>query len=124
MLCGFPPFRSPNKDQDELFDLIVTGDYEFLAPDWDDVSQQAKDLVKNLLVVDRRQRYTAQQTLDHPWLRTQEDVVNGNDDAKSQKPPFNARRKFKGAAIAVKGSRRLKNIALDFQFKRGEKLIV
>lgn len=123
MLCGFPPFRSPNKDQDELFDLIVTGNYEFLSPYWDDISDQAKDLVSNLLVVDTRQRYTAQQTLRHPWLPAEEDRVNVDDeDVKSQ--PFNARRKFKGAAIAVKGSRRLKNIALDYQFKRGEKLIV
>lgn len=125
MLCGFPPFRSPSKDQDELFDLIIAGDYEFLSPYWDDVSQKAKDLVKNLLVVDQKQRYAAQQILDHNWLQEEDGVVDENVlDVHSRKPVFNAKRKFKGAAIAVKGSRRLQNLAQGFQFKRGEKLIV
>ena len=35
MLCGFPPFRSPNRKQTELFDLIEKCDYEFLEPYWD-----------------------------------------------------------------------------------------
>lgn len=118
MLCGFPPFRSPNKDQDELFDLIIAGDYEFLAPYWDEVSENAKDLVSKLLVVSSKQRFTAQEILNHHWIQD-------HGEEKEVFPPkrdFNARRKFKGAAIAVTSSNRLQNI-VQFQFKRGEKLL-
>ena len=37
LLCGFPPFRSSNHDQEELFDKILRGDYEYLQPFWNDV---------------------------------------------------------------------------------------
>lgn len=119
MLCGFPPFRSPNKDQDELFDLILAGDFEFLAPFWDDVSDIAKDFVKKLLVVDPKLRYAAAQILTHPWIHH---YTKERTNSSSSKREFNARRKFKGAAIAVAGSNRLQNI-IQFQFKRGERLL-
>lgn len=121
MLCGFPPFRSPNKDQDELFDLIIAGDYEFLAPYWDEVSDNAKDLVSKLLVVSSKQRLTAQEILSHRWIQDHGKEKEA-EDVSTQKRDFNARRKFKGAAIAVTSSNRLQNI-VQFQFKRGEKLL-
>lgn len=39
LLCGFPPFRSLERDQDELFSIIQQGHFEFLAPYWDSVSE-------------------------------------------------------------------------------------
>nr|XP_020733363.1 serine/threonine-protein kinase DCLK3-like [Odocoileus virginianus texanus] len=68
LLCGFPPFRSPERDQEELFNIIQLGRFEFLAPYWDSISDAAKDLVSRLLVVDPKKRYTAHQVLQHPWL--------------------------------------------------------
>ncbi|XP_059018132.1 serine/threonine-protein kinase DCLK3 [Mustela lutreola] len=70
LLCGFPPFRSPERDQDELFNIIQLGQFEFLAPYWDNISDAAKDLVSRLLVVDPKKRYTAHQVLQHPWIET------------------------------------------------------
>ncbi|KAM9075892.1 serine/threonine-protein kinase DCLK3 [Megaptera novaeangliae] len=70
LLCGFPPFRSPERDQDELFNIIQLGHFEFLAPYWDNISDAAKDLVSRLLVVDPKKRYTAHQVLQHPWIET------------------------------------------------------
>ncbi|XP_075403193.1 serine/threonine-protein kinase DCLK3 [Tenrec ecaudatus] len=68
LLCGFPPFRSPERDQDELFSIIQLGHFEFLPPYWDNISEAAKDLVRHLLVVDPHKRYTAHQVLRHPWI--------------------------------------------------------
>lgn len=68
MLCGFPPFRSPNRKQTELFDMIEKGDFEFLEPYWDDVSSGAKELVSKILVVDKKERLTAAQVFNHEWL--------------------------------------------------------
>lgn len=39
-----------------------------MSPYWDDVSDNAKDFVRHLLVVDPAQRYTARDALLHPWL--------------------------------------------------------
>uniref|UniRef100_A0A8C8SL73 non-specific serine/threonine protein kinase n=1 Tax=Pelusios castaneus TaxID=367368 RepID=A0A8C8SL73_9SAUR len=70
LLCGFPPFRSQERDQEELFQIIQLGHYEFLSPYWDSISGAAKDLISRLLVIDPQKRYTAQQVLQHPWIRT------------------------------------------------------
>ncbi|XP_064644818.1 serine/threonine-protein kinase DCLK3-like isoform X3 [Lineus longissimus] len=70
LLCGFPPFRSPDRNQTELFEYIKAGEYEFLSPYWDGISRSAKDLIENLLIVDRRRRYKAVDVLTHPWIVT------------------------------------------------------
>ncbi|XP_009993295.1 PREDICTED: serine/threonine-protein kinase DCLK3 [Chaetura pelagica] len=70
LLCGFPPFRSQDRDQEELFKIIQLGHYEFLSPYWDNISAAAKDLITRLLIVDPQKRYTARQVLQHPWIRT------------------------------------------------------
>ena len=68
LLCGFPPFRSPERDQDELFNIIQVGQFEFLSPYWENISDAAKDMVRNLLVVDPKKQYMAHQVLQHPWI--------------------------------------------------------
>uniref|UniRef100_A0A6J0UEI2 non-specific serine/threonine protein kinase n=1 Tax=Pogona vitticeps TaxID=103695 RepID=A0A6J0UEI2_9SAUR len=70
LLCGFPPFRSHERDQEELFQIIQLGHYEFLSPYWDNISSAAKDLISRLLVVDPKKRCTAQQVLQHLWIHT------------------------------------------------------
>lgn len=39
LLCGFPPFRSPERNHEELFETIQRGEYEFLSPYWDNISE-------------------------------------------------------------------------------------
>ena len=48
---------------------IMKASYRFEGPIWDDVSNGAKHLVANLLVVDPEKRYTAQQSMEHLWIR-------------------------------------------------------
>ncbi|AWP21725.1 putative serine/threonine-protein kinase DCLK3-like [Scophthalmus maximus] len=68
LLCGFPPFRSRDRDQEELFQLIKQGQLHFLSPYWDRVSEEARGLVRALLQPDPTVRLTAEQTLLHPWV--------------------------------------------------------
>uniref|UniRef100_A0A8C0JJT2 non-specific serine/threonine protein kinase n=1 Tax=Canis lupus dingo TaxID=286419 RepID=A0A8C0JJT2_CANLU len=86
LLCGFPPFRSPERDQDELFNIIQLGHFEFLAPYWDNISDAAKDLVSRLLVVDPKKRYTAHQVLQHPWIETAGKTSMVNLQKESESP--------------------------------------
>lgn len=46
LLCGFPPFRSRDRDQEELFQLIKQGQLHFLSPYWDAVSDGAEATVQ------------------------------------------------------------------------------
>ncbi|XP_061903287.1 serine/threonine-protein kinase DCLK1 [Entelurus aequoreus] len=69
LLCGFAPFRSRDRDQEELFGIIKQGQLHFLPPYWNSISTEAKDLVTGLLRLDPADRMTAEQSLQHPWLR-------------------------------------------------------
>jgi len=66
LLCGFPPFYGDNDAQ--MFKKIKAANYKFLQPYWDEISEEAKDFVRNLLIVDPTKRMTAEKALQHTWL--------------------------------------------------------
>uniref|UniRef100_A0A8D2NED5 Serine/threonine-protein kinase DCLK2 n=1 Tax=Zonotrichia albicollis TaxID=44394 RepID=A0A8D2NED5_ZONAL len=68
LLCGFPPFRSENNLQEDLFDQILVGKLEFPSPYWDNITDSAKELISLMLHVNAEARYTAAQILSHPWV--------------------------------------------------------
>uniref|UniRef100_A0A3Q4M777 non-specific serine/threonine protein kinase n=1 Tax=Neolamprologus brichardi TaxID=32507 RepID=A0A3Q4M777_NEOBR len=68
LLCGFPPFRSENNVQEELFDQILRGKLEFPSPDWDTISLPAKMLISQMLQVNVDARFTAEEVLSHLWV--------------------------------------------------------
>jgi len=39
------------------------------TPQWEPISEAAKDLVRQMLTVDHTQRITIQEVLNHRWLR-------------------------------------------------------
>lgn len=65
-LSGDVPFFR-NTD-DERFDAIKVCKWEFSDAIWDDISDEAKDLIRNLLVKDPSKRLTAVEILQHPWF--------------------------------------------------------
>jgi len=66
LLCGFPPFY--NEKLQLLFEQIMKADYDFPEDYWCDVSKEAKDFIRKLLVVDPKKRMTGKEALKHPWL--------------------------------------------------------
>lgn len=68
LLCGYRPFES--QDKDVLREKIQAGVYQFEPEWWDPVSNEAKDLVASLLVVDPTRRLTASKALQHSWFNT------------------------------------------------------
>ena len=46
LLCGAPPFW--HRKQMQMLRMIMQANYAFGSPEWDDISQTAKDLVKHL----------------------------------------------------------------------------
>ena len=71
ILCGFPPFF--DESIEVLTRKVAKGEYAFLSPWWDGISDSAKDLVSRLLTVDPKQRYTIEDFFQHPWV-TQSDT--------------------------------------------------
>jgi calcium/calmodulin-dependent protein kinase I len=67
MCCGFPPFYDDSTAV--LFKQIRKGEYTFPSPYWDEVSDGAKDLISRMLVVDPSKRFSAQQCLEHAWIK-------------------------------------------------------
>lgn len=66
LLCGYPPFYDENDAN--LFAQILKGDFEFDSPYWDEISDSAKDFIRQLMCVDVEKRYTCRQALQHPWI--------------------------------------------------------
>jgi len=66
LLCGFPPFY--HESTAELYKQIKKGQYDFPDPYWTNISKEAKDLVRRLLTVDPKTRFTPDQCLEHEWI--------------------------------------------------------
>ncbi len=66
MLSGNPPFKGDNDE--EIYQAVKEGKYNFDDEKWDEISGDAKDLIKNLLIKDMNKRYSAKKALSHPWI--------------------------------------------------------
>ncbi|XP_061890765.1 serine/threonine-protein kinase D1 isoform X1 [Entelurus aequoreus] len=64
-LSGTFPF---NEDED-INDQIQNAAFMYPPHPWKKVSQEAMDLINNLLQVKMRKRYSVDKTLSHPWLQ-------------------------------------------------------
>ena len=66
MLSGEPPFKGDNEE--EIFQSIKEGKFNFDNEKWDAISSDAKDLINHLLIKDINKRYSAKKALTHPWI--------------------------------------------------------
>ncbi|WFD19403.1 MAPK-activated protein kinase Srk1 [Malassezia caprae] len=66
LLCGFPPFY--DESLKTLSEKVSRGQYSFMSPWWDNISNDAKDLVAKLLCVDVEKRLTIDEFFQHPWI--------------------------------------------------------
>jgi len=67
MLSGSPPFNGDNNE--EIMDNVLRGEYNFDAPIWSEVSDNAQNLIKHMLEYDPMLRYSAEQVLQDPWFK-------------------------------------------------------
>lgn len=70
LLSGIPPFWGKTKSR--IFEAVRAAELRFPSNPWDFISYSAKELIKGMLCVDASKRLTAQQVVDHLWVR--EDV--------------------------------------------------
>eukprot|EP00347_Sterkiella_histriomuscorum_P000790 403374494 len=65
MLAGYPPFYGDNDI--EVFEKVINYQFDFDDEVWLDVSDDAKDLI-NQLLVHQSQRLDSKGALSHPWI--------------------------------------------------------
>ena len=66
IICGYPCFNG--EDDDEIFAAIQRGKIQFPSPEWDDISEDAKNLVKKMCCPPEK-RLTAEQVLNETWVK-------------------------------------------------------
>jgi len=102
LLCGRPPFNGDSEE--EILRSVRKGTFSFNKPAWQVVSDDAKDLIEKMLVIDAEKRHTAEQVLHHPWVDKL--APKASNAALSQAlfknlRGFQAQSKFKKAALTA-----------------------
>jgi len=83
LLCGYSAFGDADEEPSIIYERSTQGDYDFNHDKWNDVSTAAKDVISNLLKVDRSRRWTASQTLRCDWLQVPQHKIKQNGNSKS-----------------------------------------
>lgn len=69
LLCGYHPFDMGDDPDHVIQERVAKGEVLPMEGDsWQSVSPEAKDFVRQCLVVDVKERASIQQCLAHPWL--------------------------------------------------------
>lgn len=109
MLVGYPPFQG--KTSEELFVNIMKGRLNLTSKEWMVISEEAKDLIKQMVNLEVDSRYEAKECLDHPWIKNYSPVekisatriMRKNDimtNLLSNITNFNAKEKLQQATMA------------------------
>ena len=72
-MSGIPPFNGAS-DQ-EIMKKVKTGKFSFSDPAWNNISENAKDFITQLLIKDQDKRPSAEQALKHPWIQQAVDAT-------------------------------------------------
>lgn len=113
LLGGYAPFDSDTEAK--MFKRIKHCDYQFHPHYWKNVSREAKDFIKRLLVTDPAQRMTAEMAANHPWVNKNAKALekrNLNANLVTLKK-FATNKKFKAAVRAIVAARRLSSMTND-----------
>ena len=110
-MSGSLPFEGA--EQEDLFEAIKAGAFELKPEQWDDVSLEARDLVRQMLTVDPKRRPTSEALCDHPWFMLPEEGLHFKPLSGAKAgiaKHFNAKRKWKGAIKAIIATQRMKKL--------------
>lgn len=110
LLCGYPPFYGDTDNQ--IFDSVRTGRFDFPSPDWDGISDSAKDFICSLLRRDPSKRLSASRALEHAWIKEMAEVTPKKGRRKQRTSIAFASRSI--AFIKYRDMQKLKKAALGW----------
>ncbi|KAH9719331.1 calcium-dependent protein kinase 1 [Citrus sinensis] len=99
---GLSVFFKPETEQ-SIFDAILRGHIDFSSDPWPNISSSAKDIVKKMLRADPKERLSAAEVLNHPWMRVDGDASDKPLDIAvlTRMKQFRAMNKLKKVALKV-----------------------
>mmetsp|Transcript_15168 Transcript_15168/g.17572 ORF Transcript_15168/g.17572 Transcript_15168/m.17572 type:complete len:712 (+) Transcript_15168:387-2522(+) len=106
LISSHRPFY--NKKRKIMIDRIMRCDYSYNKGYWDPISGEAKDFIDHLLVLDSRNRYNAQQALNHPWFKKQ-----FKGCCQDRAPSESTKTRVTDNLIVYKNNKELKKLALN-----------
>jgi calcium-dependent protein kinase len=66
-LSGRPPFIGENDK--EILEAVKLGVFSFSSKEWRSISNEAKDLIRQMLTFDPMKRISALDALNHEWIK-------------------------------------------------------
>lgn len=103
LVTGNYPFDSTTKNRAEVFSKIQKGQYTLPANVEKKLSNECKDLIKKMIVVERSRRITGEEALNHPWFEKCLKRKEGNIDLIDE-GVLNRLRAFKGTSTLKKAA--------------------
>ena len=88
LLCGYPPFNG-NTNVD-IFHAIQNQNPIFGGEEWEDITPEAKDLIKQMLKKNPNERLTAEMCLRHKWFKMLDDFDRNKNSQKFKQIQINA----------------------------------
>jgi len=67
LLCGYPPFYGDTDTQ--IFESVRVGRFDFPSPEWDKISETAKEFISAMLKRDPSKRPSAAEALTQQWIK-------------------------------------------------------
>ncbi|KAF0890226.1 hypothetical protein E2562_039499 [Oryza meyeriana var. granulata] len=100
-LAGVPPFWA--ESENAIFTAILRGQIDLASDPWPNISSGAKDLVRKMLNINPKERLTAFQVLNHPWIKEDGDApdVPLDNVVLNRLKQFRAMNQFKKAALRI-----------------------
>ena len=83
LLCGYPPFNG-NTNVD-IFHAIQNQNPIFGGEEWEDITPEAKDLIKLMLKKNPNERLSAEMCLKHKWFKMLDDIEKNKHSNKNFK---------------------------------------
>jgi serine/threonine protein kinase len=114
LLCGYTPFDRDSQAKET--EAIIAGDYKFEPAEyWENVSDSARDFIRQCLTINPAKRPTAQDMLKHKWLSSVNYVADSSGAAADLLPQvkknFDAKRTFRKAVFTMMAMKRMSSLA-------------
>ncbi|NP_001395191.1 myosin light chain kinase, smooth muscle isoform 3 [Mus musculus] len=110
LVSGLSPFMGDNDN--ETLANVTSATWDFDDEAFDEISDDAKDFISNLLKKDMKNRLDCTQCLQHPWLMKDTKNMEAKKLSKDRMKKYMARRKWQKTGNAVRAIGRLSSMAM------------
>nr|XP_020841639.1 myosin light chain kinase, smooth muscle isoform X2 [Phascolarctos cinereus] len=110
LVSGLSPFMGDNDN--ETLANVTSATWDFDDEAFDEISDDAKDFISNLLKKDMKNRLDCTQCLQHPWLIKDTKNMEAKKLSKDRMKKYMARRKWQKTGNAVRAIGRLSSMAM------------